>query len=287
VSITGRDPEGCYTLSTIKVERPKDWSTLERAFAEKRAIGGVVTELVRADCAWMSARRRSCPLRAAGRRIKAELEKLVGQEIQCRIIKLDTAAKTSWWIARRDPGRERPGRASEILGSSKKALGCAAPFAALTDFGAFVFFRLGGVDGLLHVATGMASRGEAVRCGDGGRFHRSQDFSNQTRRQRIFPGAEATGGRSVDHGGRTVHTGDRVQGKVSRLADFGAFVELFAGRDGLIHISEMSLGEEGQEAERSAEDGEMVEAVVLGVNAGRSPDFTGSEQALADPWKTR
>ncbi len=93
VSITGRDEEGSYTLSTIKVERPKDWSALERAFAEHRAIAGVVTEMVKGGLRVDVGLRAFMPASRSGANEQAEMEKLVGQEIQCRIIKLDTASE--------------------------------------------------------------------------------------------------------------------------------------------------------------------------------------------------
>src|ERR1700721_3723070 len=105
VSITGRDPEGSYTLSTIKVERPKDWSALERAFAEKRAIGGVVSELVKGGLRVNVGMPAFLPASRRGAKEQAELEKLVGQEIQCRIIKLDTGREEGGGSGR--PARER------------------------------------------------------------------------------------------------------------------------------------------------------------------------------------
>jgi small subunit ribosomal protein S1 len=81
------------------------------------------------------------------------------------------------------------------------------------------------------------------------------------------------------------HTGDRVQGKVSRLADFGAFVELLPGVDGLIHISEMSWAKKIKKPSDLLKTGEMVEAVVLGVNAADRRISLGLKQALGDPWE--
>ncbi len=78
VSITGRDEEGSYTLSTIRVERPKDWSALERAFAEKRAIAGTVTEVVKGGLRVDVGMPAFLPGSRSGAREQADLEKLVG-----------------------------------------------------------------------------------------------------------------------------------------------------------------------------------------------------------------
>ena len=88
VTITGSDGEGSYTLSTIKVERPKDWSALERAFAEQRAIAGKVTEVVKGGVRVDVGVEAFMPASRTGTKDPAEMEKLVGQDIQCKIIKL-------------------------------------------------------------------------------------------------------------------------------------------------------------------------------------------------------
>src|SRR5215831_5914298 len=91
VSIKGRSEDGYYELSRIKVERPKDWSALEKAFAEKTAILGTVTGAVKGGLTVDVGVRSFMPASRSGARDAAEMEKLIGQEIRCRIIKLNTA----------------------------------------------------------------------------------------------------------------------------------------------------------------------------------------------------
>src|SRR5580700_9965736 len=90
VSIRGRDGEGNYLLSTIKVEIPRDWSGLEAAFAEKRTIGGTVLEVVKGGLRVDVGVRAFMPASRSGAKDQAELESLVGQQIECRITKVDT-----------------------------------------------------------------------------------------------------------------------------------------------------------------------------------------------------
>ena len=90
VSIRGRDEDGTYQLSTIKVETPRDWSGLEAAFAAKKIIGGTVTEVVKGGLRVDVGVRAFMPASRSGVREQAEMEKLVGQQIECRITKLDT-----------------------------------------------------------------------------------------------------------------------------------------------------------------------------------------------------
>src|SRR5215475_12415937 len=89
VTIKGRDPEGYYELSRIHVERPKDWSSLEKAFADKAAIAGTVTGVVKGGLSVDVGVRAFMPASRSGAKDAAEMEKLVGTEIRCRIIKLD------------------------------------------------------------------------------------------------------------------------------------------------------------------------------------------------------
>ena len=150
VSIKGRDPEGYYELSKIKVERPKDWSSLEKAFADKAAIAGVVTAVVKGGLSVDVGVRAFMPASRSGAKDAAEMEKLVGQEIRCRIIKLDVADEDVV-VDRRAVLEEEERAAKERRYSEiKEGETVHGTVRSLTDYGAFV--DIGGVDALLHVA---------------------------------------------------------------------------------------------------------------------------------------
>src|SRR5271166_3025802 len=91
VSVKGRDPEGYYQLTRAKVERPKDWSALEKAFTDKSTIVGTVTGVIKGGLSVDVGVRAFMPASRSGAHDAAEMEKLVEQEILCRIIKLDVA----------------------------------------------------------------------------------------------------------------------------------------------------------------------------------------------------
>src|SRR6185295_13966610 len=150
VSIKGRDPEGYYELSRLKVERPKDWSSLEKAFADKAAVAGVVTSVVKGGLSVDLGVRAFMPASRSGARDAAEMEKLIGQEIRCRIIKLDVADEDVV-VDRRavleDEERESKERRYSEVKEGEIVQGTVR---SLTDYGAFV--DIGGVDALLHVA---------------------------------------------------------------------------------------------------------------------------------------
>ena len=284
VSITGRDEEGSYILSTIKVERPKDWSALERAFSEKRAIGGMVAELVKGGLRVNVGLPAFLPASRSGTRDQAELEKLVGQEIQCRIIKLDTASEDVV-VDRRVILEEEEARAREQkFGELKEGAVVRGTVRSITDFGAFV--DLGGVDGLLHVGDmawhRVAKPSDVVTAGDSIEV---KILKINPEGKRISLGLKQLAPDPWTRAAEQFHIGDRVPGKVSRLADFGAFVELLPGVDGLIHISEMSWAKKVKKPSDLLKTGEMVEVVVLGVNAADRRISLGLKQALGDPWE--
>src|SRR5215471_7277713 len=149
VSIKGRDQEGYYELSRIKVERPKDWSALEKTFAEKAAIAGVVTAVVKGGLSVDVGVRAFMPASRSGARDAAEMEKLVGQEIRCRIIKLDVTEEDVVVDRRAIAEEEERAARDRRYGELKEGSTLGGVVRSLTDYGAFV--DIGGVDALLHV----------------------------------------------------------------------------------------------------------------------------------------
>jgi small subunit ribosomal protein S1 len=283
VSITGTD-EGSYTLSTVKVERPRDWSALERAFADKRPIGGLVTEVVKGGLRVDVGAKAFMPASRSGVKDQAEMEKLVGQDIECRIIKLDTASEDVV-VDRRAVIEEREARArQEKLAELKEGAVVRGTVRSTTDFGAFV--DLGGVDGLLHVTDmawhRVAKPSDVVTVGD---FVEVQVLKINLETRRISLGMKQLQPDPWTATSQRLSVGERVQGKVSRLTDFGAFIEIAPGVDGLIHVSEMSWSKKVKKPSDVLKPGEMVEAVVLGVNAAEHRISLGLKQALGDPWE--
>ena len=284
VSITGNDGEA-YRLSTIKVERPKDWSALERAFADGRVIAGVVSEVVKGGLRVDVGSEAFMPASRSGAKDAAEMEKLVGQEIQCKIIKLDTANEDIV-VDRRAVLEEEEKQAREKrFAELQEGAVVRGTVRSLTDFGAFV--DLGGIDGLLHVADmawhRVAKPADVVSPGDSIEVKILK--IERGAKRRISLGLKQLAPDPWTQAGERFHTGDRVQGKVSRLADFGAFVEIAPGVDGLIHISEMSWSKKIKKPSDVLKVGEMVEAIVLGVNTADKRISLGLKQALGDPWE--
>jgi small subunit ribosomal protein S1 len=283
VSIKGRGEDGYYELSRIHVERPKDWTSFEKAFADKAVIAGTVTAVVKGGLSVDVGVRAFMPASRSGARDAAEMEKLVGQEIRCRIIKLDVADEDvvvdRRVVAEEEERANKEKRYSEI----KEGETVRGTVRSLTDFGAFV--DIGGVDGLLHVADISWSRvnkpSDVLKVGDS---VEARVLKVDVPKRRISLGMKQLLPHPWDLAAEKYKVGERVRGAVTRVTDFGAFVELEKGVEGLIHLSEMSWSKKARRPADVVKPGEQVEAVILGVNQADRRIALGLKQALGDPW---
>jgi small subunit ribosomal protein S1 len=284
VSIRGRDEEGNYLLSTIKVETPRDWTGLEAAFASKATISGRVLEVVKGGVRVDVGVRAFMPASRSGAREAADMEKLIGQDIECRITKLDTASEDVV-VDRRVVLEERERAAKqEVFGRLEEGMVAHGTVRTVTEFGAFV--DLGGIDGLLHVSDMSWSR--AVKPSDVVAPEQPIDvkilkINRESRKislglKQLLPDPWIVAAQKYEPGAR-------IRGKVSRVLDFGAFVELEPGIEGLIHVSEMSWSRKNVRAVDVVKPNEAVEVVVLGVNPAEKRIALGLKQALGDPWE--
>ncbi len=283
VTITGRDPEGYYELSRGNVVRPKDWSSLEKAFADKGVIVGTATGVVKGGLSVDVGVRAFLPASRSGTRDATELEKLVGQEIRCRIIKLDVADEDV--VVDRRTVVEEEDRAVEEHRYSEIREGerVRGEVRSLTDYGAFV--DIGGVDALLHVsdiAWGRVNKPADVLSL--GQQIEAKVLKVDPHKRRISLGMKQLQPSPWELAAEKYKVGERVCGAVTRVADFGAFVELEPGIEGLIHISEMSWSKRVRTPGDVVKPGETVQAVILGVNAEGHRISLGLKQALGDPW---
>ncbi len=284
VSIRGRDEEGNYQLSTIKVETPKDWSGLEAAFAAKKTIGGTVLEVVKGGLRVDVGVRAFMPASRSGARDQGDLEKLVGQQIECRITKLDTASEDVV-VDRRVVLEELEKQAKEQAFSRlEEGAIVRGTVRSIMDFGAFL--DLGGVDGLLHVSDMSYARGlkpsEMVKPGEELEV-KILKINRDTRK--ISLGLKQLAPDPWSLVPEKYPQGSRVKGKVARVADFGAFVELEPGIEGLVHVSEMSWTRKNVKPEAIVKVGDVVDVVVLGVNPADKRIALGLKQVTGDPWE--
>src|SRR5579863_3011583 len=286
VTVKGRDLDGYYELSLFKVERPMDWSALEKAFADKSSVLGTVTAVVKGGFSVDVGVRAFMPASRSGVREAADMEKFVGQEIRCRIIKLDVTDEDVVVDRRAVAEEEERAAKDRLYGQIKEGDTVSGTVRSLTEYGAFV--DLGGVDALLHVGEISWSRvnkpADVLSVGQQVEV-KVLKLANEGDKRRISVGLKQLQPHPWDAVAEKFRAGDRVRGTVTRLVDFGAFVELEPGIEGLIHISEMSWAKgKIRKASDVVKQGETVDAVVLGVNTAERRISLGLKQALGDPW---
>ena len=204
------------------------------------------------------------------------MEKLVGQEITCRITKLDVTEEDVV-VDRRAIAEEQAralaqGRYAEL----KEGDIVTGAVRSLTSYGAFV--DLGGIDALLHISDIAWSRvNNAEDVLTVGQQLQLKVLKVDAESQRISVGLKQMEAEPWETVGDKYKVGERVSGTVTRLMDFGAFVELEPGIEGLIHVSEMSWVKKVHKPSDILKVGDTVEAVVLDGERGRAEDLAGAE----------
>ena len=283
VSVKGRNEEGYYELSRFKVAQPRDWTALENAFEQKLAIVGTVTSVVKGGATVDIGVRAFMPASRSGTRDAVELEKLVGTEVTCRITKLDVTDEDV--VVDRRVVLEEQARAAadgKFAAMSKGAV-VDGTVRSLMSYGAFV--DLGGVDGLLHVSDiawsrvnkpeDVLSQGQEIRV-------RILKIDPETKK--ISLGLKQLEAEPWTKVPEKYAVGQRVAGAVTRMTDFGAFIEIEPGVEGLIHVSEMAWNKKVRHPSDLLKQGERVDAVVLAIKPEERRISLGLKQTLADPW---
>jgi small subunit ribosomal protein S1 len=283
VSVKGRNEERYYDLTRFKVAQPRDWTALEDAFKQKLAIVGTVTGVIKGGLTVDVGVRAFMPASRSGTHDAAELEQLVGTEITCRITKLDTTDEDV--VVDRRAVLEEQARAVQegrlaILQPGEVLEGTVR---TLMPYGAFV--DLGGFDGLLHVSDiswnrvnkpeDVLSVGQQIQV-------RILKIDPDTKK--ISLGLKQLQPEPWESAPSKFQPGQRVTGTVTRLMDFGAFVEIEPGIEGLIHISEMSWGKKIRHPSDIVKQGDQVDAVILAIKPEERRISLGLKQTLTDPW---
>lgn len=285
VMITGRSAEGYIELQSTAAQRPSEFGQLEAAFDAGSIIVGKVLESVKGGLAVdVGGARGFLPASRSGERDQESLEALIGQEIRFRIAQLDIDDRNVVLDRRSVVDDERRQQRRQVVEELNVGDVVKGVVRNIRDFGAFI--DIGGVDALLHISDISWARvdnvGAVLKLGD----------ELEVKVLRI-----AEEGRRIAVGRKQLEAdpwatveaqfavGDRVRGAVTRLKDFGAFVELLPGAEGLIHVSEMSWARRIHHPSDVLSVGEEVEAVILELNAGKRRAALGLKQALGDPWE--
>ena len=277
------DREGHIVLSREKAEKMKIWDEVERAFAEKKVVIGRVIERIKGGLAVDIGVRAFLPGSQIDVRPVRNLDALKGQELRMRVIKVNKKRGNivlSRKVLLEEENAEKKKRTLETLAEGKVLRGVVKN---ITDYGAFI--DLGGIDGLLHI-TDMSWG----RVG-----HPSELFKVNDEIDVVVLKYDA-GTERVSLGHKQLiqdpwatamdryPVGARMSGKVVSLTDYGAFIELEPGVEGLIHVSEMSWSKRVKHPSKILNVGDTVEAMVLGVDPAARRISLGLKQVESNPW---
>ncbi len=291
VTVRGRALDGYYELTRQHTAAPKDYTSLEEAFEAKGTVLGTVTGVVKGGLTVDIGMRAFMPSSRTGTRDAAEMEKLVGQQIRVRITQLDLEggenARPDAIVDRRSVlEEEQKAQQEERFAALAEGQTVTGTVRSLTDFGAFV--DLDGADALLHISdmawSRVADPSSIVQVGEQIEVKVLKIDANDPVKRRIAVGLKQLQPHPWETVAERFHLGDKVTGIVTRDADFGAFVEVAPGIEGLVHISEMAWGKKVRKPSDIVKVGDKVEVVILSIDLEQKRMGLGLKQALGDPW---
>ena len=277
------DREGYVVLSREKAEKMKIWDEVEKAFQDKKVVIGRVIERIKGGLAVDIGVRAFLPGSQIDVRPVRNLDALRGQELRMRVIKVNKKRGNivlSRKVLLEEENAEKKKTTLDTLAEGKSLRGTVKN---LTDYGAFI--DLGGIDGLLHITDMSWGRvthpSEVVRVGD------EIDvivLKYDAGTERVSLGHKQLVPDPWSNVIERYPVGIRVSGKVVSLTDYGAFIELEPGVEGLIHVSEMSWSKRVKHPSKILNVGDGVEAMVLGVDPGARRISLGLKQVETNPW---
>ena len=278
------DQEGSVVLSKKKADFMRVWERIRLAYENdqpvegtliKKIKGGVVVDLMGVDAFLPGSQ-------IALRRVP-NIDELLGQKYEFKIIKLNKRRRNIVVSRRVILETERAGKREKLMKELEKDQVRKGVVKNITDFGAFI--DLGGVDGLLHITDMSWGRishpSEMVQIGQ---ELEVKVLDIDWQRERISLGLKQLQSYPWKDVAAKYPVGTRVNGKVVSITNYGAFIELEPGIEGLVHISEMSWTRNVRHPSKLVSIGEAIEAVVLKVDPNEEKISLGMKQTEQDPW---
>jgi small subunit ribosomal protein S1 len=284
VVIEGEEPEGGYLVNYERAQKLRVWDVIEKAANEKTPVIGTVVSRVKGGLTVDIGLKAFLPGSQLEIRPVRNLDGYLGQQIEVRVIKLNKK-RGNVVVSRKEileeEQNEKRSTTLEQLGEGAVLTGTVKN---LTDYGAFV--DLGGIDGLLHITDMSWGRlthpRDLVNVGD---EIQVKVLKFDKDKQRVSLGfKQLTPDPWLDATER-YPVGARVHGRVLSVTDYGAFVELEQGIEGLVHLSEMTWSKRLKHPSKLVKPGDEVETVVLSVNPADRRISLGMKQLLDNPWE--
>jgi small subunit ribosomal protein S1 len=285
VQRTDQHRDGYAILSHLRARRRKAWEEIEKAYRGKINMHARVVDRIKGGLVVDVGVRAFLPASQVDMRPVHDLDDWNEREFPVRVLKMNRKrgnVVVSRRVVLEEDQREQR---EKLMASIAEGQVLTGKVKNITDYGVFV--DLGGVDGLLHITDLSWGRlkhpSEAVQPGDEIqvqvlRFDREKNRVSLSRKQ-LIPDPWAAAAEKFP-------VGARVQGKVVGLTDYGAFIELGEGIEGLVHISEMTWSKRMKHPSKIVALGDTVEVVVLGVHGEQRRISLGLKQATPDPWQT-
>ncbi|CAI8906040.1 30S ribosomal protein S1 [Methylocaldum szegediense] len=279
------DGLGSTLLSRDKAKRMKAWQELERAYENNETVVGRITGKVRGGfTVAIGALRAFLPGSLVDVRPVRDTSYLEGRDLEFKVIKIDQKRNNVVLSRRAVVESEFSAEKEALLESLKEGAIVTGVVKNLTDYGAFI--DLGGIDGLLHI-TDMAWKrvrhpSEAVQIGQ---EIQVKVLKFDQEKNRVSLGLKQLGEDPWLNIARRYPPGTRLFGKVSNLTDYGCFVELEEGVEGLVHVSEMDWTNKNVNPAKVIQLGEEVEVMVLDIDEERRRISLGMKQCKPNPWE--
>ena len=279
------DGTGETRLSREKAKRARTWSRLEQAFEKQEVVKGIINGRVKGGfTVEIDFVRAFLPGSLVDVRPVRDPSYLEGKVLEFKVIKLDQKRNNVVVSRRAVVEQEFSAERSALMDNLQEGTVVKGSVKNLTDYGAFV--DLGGIDGLLHI-TDMAWKrvkhpSEVVQVGQEVEV-RILKFDRE--RSRVSLGLKQLGADPWENIARRYPPNTRVFGKVTNIADYGAFVEIEDGVEGLVHVSEMDWTNKNVNPSKVVQTGEEVEVMVLDVDEERRRISLGLKQCKSNPWK--
>ncbi len=282
---TGHNSEGYVLLSHEKAARLKIWDTIEKALEEQLTISGHVLARVKGGLSIDVGVRAFMPGSQVDVRPIRNVEQFVGQDIPVKIVKVNRKRGNVVVSRKLAIQEEVDARKTITMESLKEGSVLTGAVKNLTEYGAFI--DLGGIDGLLHVTDISYGRvthpAEVLNVGD---EITVQVLKYDPSKERVSLGMKQLQTDPWEGATERYPIQNKVVGRVVSVTDYGAFVELEPGVEGLIHISEMTWSRRMKHPSKVVKPGDTVESVVLEVNLKERRISLGLKQLEANPWTT-
>jgi small subunit ribosomal protein S1 len=283
VQRTGEHKDGFTILSYQKVLRRRTWEKIEAAYKAKETITGKVVDRIKGGLVVDIGVRAFLPGSQFDLRPTQNLDDLTGTEVQVRVTKLNRRRGNVVVSRRAILEEELHAKRAQLMETLTEGQVVHGHVKNVTEYGAFV--DLGGIDGLLHLTD--LSWGRVKHPSDVVKPEQELDviiLKFDKEKQRVSLGLKQLMPDPWVNAAEKYPAGGKVKGKVVGVVDYGVFVELEQGIEGLVHVTEMSWSKKAQHPSKVAKVGEEVDVVVLDIKPSDRRVSLGIKQALPDPW---